>query len=133
MLKRIHHVGIVVRNLEEAYAFYRDALGLHVHKVAEVQDQGVKAALLTIGHSEIELLEPINSNGGVAKFLERRGEGMHHVCFETDDVAKELADTMAKGIAMIDEKPRKGLAGMICFLHPKATAGVLVEYAQPID
>jgi len=133
MLSKIHHIGIVVRNLEEAYAFYRDTLGLHVHKMAVVEDQGVKAALLTIGNSEIELLEPINSNGGVAKFLERRGEGLHHVCFETDDVAKELDATKAKGIELIDHAPRKGLAGMICFLHPRANHGVLVEYAQPVD
>ncbi len=131
MLKKIHHVGIVVRNLEESYAFYRDTLGLPVHKVATVEDQGVKAALLTIGNSEIELLEPINPAGGVAKFLERRGEGLHHVCFETDNVARELDATMAKGIAVIDKTPRKGLAGMICFLHPKANHGVLVEYAEP--
>ena len=133
MLKKIHHVGIVVRSLEEAYAFYRDTLGLPVHKVATVEDQGVKAALLTIGESEIELLEPINENGGVAKFLEKRGEGLHHVCFETDDVEKELADTMARDIPVIDKAPRKGLAGMICFLHPKAQHGVLIEYAQPFD
>ena len=133
MLKKIHHVGIVVRDLEEAYRFYRDTLGLHVHKTAEVKDQGVKAALLTVGHSEIELLEPIDPNGTVARFLEKRGEGMHHVCFETDDVDKELAAAKAKGIPLIDEKPRAGLAGMICFLHPKATAGVLIEYAQPVD
>jgi methylmalonyl-CoA/ethylmalonyl-CoA epimerase len=114
MLKKIHHVGIVVRDLEAAYRFYRDTLGLHVHKTAEVKDQGVKAALLTVGHSEIELLEPIDPKGTVARFLEKRGEGMHHVCFETDDVEKELA-------------------GMICFLHPRATAGVLIEYAQPVD
>jgi methylmalonyl-CoA epimerase len=131
MLKKIHHVGIVVRNLEAAYAFYRDTLGLPVHKVATVEDQGVKAALLTIGNSEIELLEPINANGGVAKFLDKRGEGIHHVCFETDNVAKELETTMARGIAVLDQAPRKGLAGMICFLHPKASHGVLVEYAQP--
>lgn len=131
MLKKIHHVGIVVRNLEQSYAFYRDTLGLPVHKVATVEDQGVKAALLTIGNSEIELLEPINANGGVAKFLERRGEGLHHVCFETDDVRRELETTVAKGIAVIDKAPRKGLAGMICFLHPKANHGVLVEYAEP--
>ncbi|MBI4518970.1 MAG: methylmalonyl-CoA epimerase [Deltaproteobacteria bacterium] len=131
MLKKIHHVGIVVRNLETAYAFYRDTLGLPVHKVATVEDQGVKAALLTIGNSEIELLEPINPDGGVAKFLARRGEGMHHVCFETDDVTRELATTMAQGIAVIDKAPRRGLAGMICFLHPKASHGVLVEYAEP--
>jgi methylmalonyl-CoA epimerase len=133
MLRKIHHVGIVVRNLEEAYAFYRDTLGLPVHKTAVVEEQGVKAALLTIGNSEIELLEPINLNGGIAKFLERRGEGLHHICFETDDVAAELAATKAKGIDLIDQTPRKGLAGMICFLHPRANHGVLVEYAQPMD
>ena len=133
MLRKIHHVGIVVRNLEEALGFYRDTLGLPVHKTAVVEDQGVKAALLTIGNSEIELLEPINANGGVAKFLERRGEGLHHICFETDDVAAELAATKAKGIEVIDQVPRKGLAGMICFLHPRANHGVLIEYAQPVD
>lgn len=131
MLKKIHHIGIVVRNLDEAYAFYRDTLGLPVHKEATVEDQGVKAALLTIGNSEIELLEPINENGGVAKFLEKRGEGLHHICFETDDVDAELEATKQKGIALIDQKPRVGLAGMICFLHPKANHGVLIEYAQP--
>jgi methylmalonyl-CoA epimerase len=131
MLRKIHHVAVVVRNLEEAFGFYRDTLGLPVHKSAVVEDQGVKAALLTIGNSEIELLEPINANGGVAKFLERRGEGLHHICFETDDVDAELAATKAKGIEVIDQVPRKGLAGMICFLHPRANHGVLIEYAQP--
>lgn len=133
MLRKIHHIGIVVRNLEEAYAFYRDTLGLPVHKMAVVNDQGVKGVSLTVGQSEIELLEPINQNGGVAKFLERRGEGLHHVCFETDNVDAELEATKAKGITLIDQQPRKGLAGMICFLHPKASHGVLVEYAQPFD
>lgn len=132
MLHKIHHVGIVVRNLDDAYKFYRDTLGLHVHKEAVVEDQGVRAALLTIGNGEIELLEPINENGGVAKFLERRGEGLHHICFETDNVAAELAATKAKGIALIDQSPRKGLAGMICFLHPKASNGVLIEYAEVV-
>jgi len=130
MLRKIHHVGIVVRKLEDAYVFYRDTLGLPVHKEAVVEDQGVRAALLTIGNSEIELLQPINANGGVAKFLERRGEGLHHICFETDDVAAELRATMAKGIEVIDKVPRQGLAGMICFLHPRANHGVLIEYAQ---
>lgn len=133
MLKKIHHIGIVVRSLDEAYKFYRDTLGLHVHAEETVEDQGVRAALLTIGNSEIELLEPINNNGGVGKFLERRGEGLHHICFETDNVEAELAATKAKGIEMIDHKPRKGLAGMICFLHPRANNGVLIEYAEPID
>ncbi|MGH9577480.1 MAG: VOC family protein, partial [Terriglobales bacterium] len=106
---------------------------LHVHKTAEVKDQGVKAALLVVGHSEIELLEPIDPSGGVAKFLARRGGGLHHICFETEDVAAELDAARAMGIQLIDQQPRRGLAGMICFLHPKAARGVLVEYAQPID
>jgi methylmalonyl-CoA/ethylmalonyl-CoA epimerase len=131
MLKKIHHVGIVVRDIEAAYAFYRDTLGLSVHKQDILPDQGVKAALLTIGSSEIELLEPIDTQSGVARFLERRGEGLHHLCFETDNVTQELDDAKAKGIAVIDQHPRPGLAGMICFLHPKSHHGVLIEYAQP--
>src|SRR6184192_140935 len=131
MLTRVHHVGLVVRRLEDGLAFWQDVLGLHVSKQATVRDQGVRAALLPIGRSEIELLEPIGADGGVAKFLERRGEGLHHVCFETPDVAAELAAARAKGLPLIDEAPRQGLAGMICFLHPKGTRGVLVEFATP--
>jgi methylmalonyl-CoA/ethylmalonyl-CoA epimerase len=131
MLTRVHHVGLVVRRLEDGLAFWRDALGLHVSKQATVPDQGVKAALLPIGRSEIELLEPIDPAGGVAKFLEKRGEGLHHVCFETPDVASELERARGAGFPLIDEKPRAGLAGTICFLHPKGTRGVLVEFATP--
>lgn len=131
MLTRIHHVGIVVRSLDEAFAFYRDALSLPVHKEAVIQDQGVRAALLTIGESEIELLEPIAPGTGVARFLEQRGEGLHHLCFETEDVNEELETAKRRGVTLIDQQPRAGLAGMICFLHPKSNHGVLVEYAQP--
>lgn len=133
MLTKIHHIGVVVPDLEQAMKFWRDLLGLHVTKSAVVQDQGVKAALLEAGGSEIELLEPINPDNGVGRFLARRGGGLHHVCFQTDNVDRELAGAKAKGIQLIDQKPRAGLAGMICFLHPKATCGVLVEYAQPMD
>ena len=132
MLQRIHHVGIVVRSIEAAYAFYRDTLSLPVHKEDIIQEQGVKAALLTIGTSEIELLEPLDYSTGVARFLERRGEGLHHLCFATDDVARELEAARAKGLPLIDHQPRRGLAGLICFLHPKASHGVLIEYAQPL-
>jgi methylmalonyl-CoA/ethylmalonyl-CoA epimerase len=131
MLKKIHHVGIVVPNLDQAMSFWRDVLGLALVKTATVQDQGVKAALLNAGESEIELLEPIVPESGVGKFLARRGGGLHHICFETEDVENELGRTRAKGIQLIDQRPRPGLAGMICFLHPNATRGVLVEYAQP--
>jgi methylmalonyl-CoA/ethylmalonyl-CoA epimerase len=131
MLKKIHHVGVVVPNLEQALALWRDLLELRLTKRQTVQDQGVKAALLQVGASEIELLEPLSPDNGVGKFLVRRGGGLHHVCFETEDVARELDGARAKGIQLIDQQPRPGLAGMICFLHPKATRGVLVEYAQP--
>jgi len=133
MLRRIHHVGVVVPNLDAGLRFWRDALGLTLTKSATIEDQGVRAALLKVGESEIELLEPLNPENGVGKFLARRGGGLHHVCFETDDIARELSAARDKGLPLIDEKPRHGLAGMICFLHPKATRGVLVEYAQPFE
>jgi methylmalonyl-CoA/ethylmalonyl-CoA epimerase len=131
MLTRVHHVGLVVRRLQDGLAFWQDTLGLRVSKQATVPDQGVKAALLPIGRSEIELLEPIDPAGGVAKFLEKRGEGLHHVCFETPEVAAELERARDTGFPLIDQKPRPGLAGTICFLHPKGTKGVLVEFATP--
>jgi methylmalonyl-CoA/ethylmalonyl-CoA epimerase len=131
MLKKIHHVGVVVPNLEQAMSLWRDLLGLRLTKSQTVQDQGVKAALLQVGESEIELLEPLSPDNGVGKFLAKRGGGLHHVCFETEDVERELDAAKAKGIQLIDQKPRPGLAGIICFLHPRATRGVLVEFAQP--
>jgi methylmalonyl-CoA/ethylmalonyl-CoA epimerase len=130
MLKKIHHVGVVVRSADEALRFYRDVLGLPVAKDAVIEDQGVRGVLLPAGESEIELLEPTREGTGVARFLER-GEGLHHVCFESDDVGAELEAAKAKGIRLIDEKPRSGLAGMIGFLHPAATHGALVEFATP--
>lgn len=133
MLKKIHHVGVVVPDLDQAMRFWRDLLGLHLTKTRTIADQGVKAALLQAGETEIELLEPLSPDNGVGKFLARRGGGLHHVCFESDDVARELDAAIAKGVQVIDRKPRPGLAGMICFLHPKATRGVLVEYAQPFE
>ena len=133
MLSKIHHVGIVVRNLEEAYGFYRNTLGLTLGKTATLEDQGVKAALLPVGESEIELLEPISPDSGVAKFLEKKGGGLHHICFETDNIEAELQGAKDKQIRLIDQTPRPGLAGTIAFLHPQACCSVLVEYAQPLD
>lgn len=133
MLQRIHHVGVVVPNLEAGLRFWCDGLGLAITKSATIEDQGVRAALLKVGESEIELLEPLSPDNGVGRFLARRGGGLHHVCFQTDDVEGELSAARAKGLPLIDEKPRRGLAGMICFLHPKAARGVLVEYAQPFE
>ena len=112
--------------------FYRDALGLAVTADRVIEDQGVRGVLLQVGGSEIELLEPTRDDTGVARFLATRGEGMHHICFESDDVDAELEGARAKGLELIDQKPREGLAGMICFLHPKSNHGVLVEFATPL-
>ena len=133
MIKKIHHVGLVVRDADEAMKFWRDTLGLEVTDDRVIEDQGVRGVLLKIGNSEVELLEPTRDDTGVARFLESRGEGMHHLCFESDDVARELQDAAAKGVELIDQAPRPGLAGMIGFLHPKSNHGVLVEFATPIE
>lgn len=132
MIRRIHHIGIVVEHLAAAFAFYRDILGLPLVEEAEIVDQGVRAALLAAGDSEIELLEPLGPATPVGRFLARRGEGLHHVCFETPDVARALADLHTRGVSMLDVKPRPGLAGQIGFLHPSACSGVLVELATPM-
>lgn len=131
MVTNIHHVGIVVRSLEASYRFWRNTLRLPLVREAEIKDQGVRAALLAAGGSEIELLEPVAPDSGVARFLAKRGEGLHHLCFQTADVGGELAALKGKGIPLIDAAPRPGLAGRIAFLSPKGCDGVLVELATP--
>ena len=133
MFSGIHHVAVVVRSVDEALGFYRDVLGLPVGTRATVSDQGVHAALLPVGRDEIELLEPTNPAGGVARFLDKKGEGIHHLCVETSDVTAALARAKTAGLPLIDQAPRQGLAGTIGFLHPGACHGVLVELAQPAE
>jgi len=113
--------------------FWRDVLGLRLHTLRTMDDQGVKAALLAIGDSEIELLEPVVDDNGVARYLQRKGEGLHHICFEVDDIEASLEDLKARGTEMIDHQTRIGLAGRICFLHPNAMRGTLVELCQPLE
>lgn len=132
MVRRIHHIGIVVEKLTRAYGFYRDTLGLPLLREVEIKDQGIRAALLGARESEIELIEPVEKGTGVARFLEKRGEGLHHLCFETEDVGASLRRLKASGVALIDETPREGLTGRVGFLHPRACAGVLVELATPL-
>ena len=132
MIKKLHHVGVVVHDIDQALLFYRDTLGLHVHKRETIEEQGVTAALLTLGDSEIELLQPVVADTGIARYLERKGEGLHHICFEVDDVDRDLDDLKAKQVELIDQQPRIGIAGRICFLHPSAMGGTLVELAEPI-
>lgn len=131
MIRRVHHIGIVVRRLADAYPFYRDTLGLPLLREAELPDQAVRAALFDAGESEIELLEPIDARSGVGRFLERRGGGLHHVCFDVENVEHALGDLARRQVALIDRVPRDGLAGRIGFVHPSACAGVLVELVTP--
>src|SRR6266542_5757006 len=126
MVKKIHHVGIAVESLAKAYTFWRGALGLPLVREAEIADQGVRAALLAAGDSEIELLEPTRGDTGVARFLAKHGEGLHHVCFETPNVDADLGALKAQNVALLDQVPRPGLAGRIAFLNPAACGGVLV-------
>ncbi|MDP9236404.1 MAG: methylmalonyl-CoA epimerase [Chloroflexota bacterium] len=133
MIKKVHHVGVVVRDMEQAMRFYRDTLGLPIRKQQPIPDQGVEAALLTLGDSEIELLQPTRSDTGIARYLERKGEGLHHICFEVDDVQRDLELLKTRGTEMIDQQTRIGIAGRICFLHPNAMDGTLVELCQRLD
>ena len=132
MIRKVHHVGIVVRDMEQALRFYRDTLGLRIHKHEPIVEQGVDAALLRLGDSEIELLQPTQPETGIARYLERKGEGLHHICFEVDDVERDLSVLKEKQVEMIDQMTRIGLAGRICFLHPNAMDGALVELCEPI-
>jgi methylmalonyl-CoA/ethylmalonyl-CoA epimerase len=131
VITRVHHVAMAVRELDGALAFWRDTLGLPLRQAAEVPEQRVRAALLGCGPCEIELVAPTAPDTGVARFLERRGEALHHVCFESDDVEREVRRFVGTGVDMIDGKPRPGLAGQIAFVHPRACAGLLVEIATP--
>lgn len=130
MIKKIDHIGIAVSSIEEAVQAYEGALGLELTDVEEVSEQAVRVAFLPVGDSELELVEPLTAEGGVAKFLEKRGEGIHHICFEVDDIEVALQDLAAKGIRLIDEQPRQGVHGRVAFLHPKSAHGVLIELIE---
>ena len=133
MIKKVHHVAVVVNNLNEALEIYENLFGVKAEKIETVPEQGVRAALLPmVEGGEIELLEPIDPQSGVAKFLEKRGEGIHHICLEVDNVDEELKSLDEKGVTLIDKEPRNGLAGRIAFLHPKSVKGALIELAQEV-
>ena len=128
---KIHHVGIAVRSLEEAAKRFGGLLGLERGDQYDLPEFGVKALFLPVGEGNLELLEPMGAGSTVASFLEKRGEGMHHICFEVEDIEKSLADFAAQGAKLIDEKPRRGAGGhLVAFVHPKSTHGVLVELKQ---
>lgn len=130
--KKINHIGIAVRNIETSSAFYRDVLGMAFEGTEEVAEQKVRVAFFNVGDSRIELLEPTTPDSPVAKFLESKGEGIHHIAYEVDDLDAALARFKKEGVRLIDESPRDGAHGTrIAFLHPKASGGVLTELCEP--
>jgi methylmalonyl-CoA/ethylmalonyl-CoA epimerase len=128
MIKRIDHIAIVVEDIDAALIFWRDALGLELTHVEDVPEQQSAVAFLPTGDSEIELVKPTCDTSGVARYLHKRGPGMHHICFEVEDIEHTLAVLKGKGVRLIDETPRIGTGGKkIAFVHPESTHGVLVE------
>ena len=131
MVKKVDHIGIAVKSIDETLKFYKEVLGLQLEGVEVVEEQKVKVAFLPIGDTEIELLESTDPEGPVAKFIEKKGEGIQHIAFRVENIEKALEQMREKGIRLIDEKPRYGAGGAkIAFLHPKSTYGVLVELCE---
>ncbi|MBN1339861.1 MAG: methylmalonyl-CoA epimerase [Bacteroidales bacterium] len=125
----IEHIGIAVKSLDEAIPFYEDVLGLHCYSIEEVKEQKVRTAFFKVGDTKIELLEPTDPDSPVAGFIEKRGEGLHHIAFAVDHVLAALSGAEENGVRLIDREPRNGAEGLkIGFLHPKSTFGVLMEF-----
>lgn len=128
-LTHIEHIGIAVKSLEQAIPFYEKVFGLRCYNIEEVADQRVRTAFFMLGQTKIELLESTDPEGPVGRFIEKKGEGVHHIAFAVKDVGRALEEAGAHGIRMIDSQPRKGAEGLsIGFLHPKSTFGVLTEF-----
>ena len=131
-MMQIDHIGIATNSIDEAVRFYRDALQLEVEEVEEVAEQKVRVAMLPVGESRIELLEPTSGDSPISKFLEKRGPGIHHIAVRVKDIKAALQSLKSKGARLIDEEPRNGAAGcLVAFVHPSSTGGVLIELVQP--
>jgi methylmalonyl-CoA/ethylmalonyl-CoA epimerase len=130
-ITHIEHIGIAVKSLEESIAYYEGVLGFKCYAVEEVKEQRVKTAFFMVGQTKLELLESTDPEGPVGKFLEKKGEGVHHIAYATQNLEDALVQMEEKGVALIDKKPRKGAEGLdIAFLHPKSTHGVLTELCE---
>jgi methylmalonyl-CoA epimerase len=130
---RIDHIGIVVRDLQEALKVYEEALGLPLKEIAEVPDQKVRVAFLPVGESNVELVQPTTEDTGIYKFLANHGEGIHHICIGVKDIEAALAQLQDCGVALIDHEPRPGAHGRVAFIHPKGAHGVLIELVEQGD
>ncbi len=130
-ITKINHVALAVNDIDKSLAFWRDALGLELDELREVPAEAAQIAFLPVGGSKIELVRPTRDDSGLAKYLAKRGEGMHHLCLETDDIEAMLAQLREKGVRLINESPRRGADGKLyAFIHPESTGGVLVELYQ---
>ena len=129
-LGRVHHVAVVVADLEQSLEFYRDTLGLELETIQPIPADRVRIAFLPLGETKIELVSPTDDTTGVARFLASKGEGFHHVCFEVPDLAAALTRLGIQGIELIDSAPRRGAEGPVAFLHPRSCHGVLVELIE---
>jgi len=130
-ISHIEHIGIAVKNLEESIAYYQNILGLKCYAVEEVKDQKVKTAFFMVGKTKIELLESTDPEGPIGKFIEKRGEGIHHLAYAVNGIENAITELEGKGVQMIDKTPRKGAEGLhIAFLHPKSSGGVLTEICE---
>jgi len=131
MLKKINHIAIAVNNIEEAAKFYQEVMGLTLSGVEVVTAQKTRVGFFKIGESNIELVQPAEPDSPLTKFLETKGQGIHHICFEVDDVEAEVKSFLEKGATMIDQKPRPGAHGTkVAFVHPKSSNGVLIELCE---
>ena len=130
-ISHIEHIGIAVENLTESIKYYEKVLGMSCYSIEEVEDQKVKTAFFQVGNTKIELLESTDADGPIGKFIEKRGQGIHHMAFAVNNIEKSLEEVEEKGIRLIDKTPRKGAEGLdIAFLHPKSTFGVLTEFCE---
>ena len=129
-LGKVHHVALIVRSIEDALGLWRDLLGLELETVMDIPGDRVRIAFLAVGESKVELVEPTDDTTGVARFLESKGEGFHHVCFEVPDLAAALERLASDGLELIDPAPRRGAEGPVAFIHPRSCHGVLVELIE---
>jgi len=130
-ISHIEHIGIAVKSIDEAIKYYEQVLGLKCYNIEEVKDQKVKTAFFKVGQTKIELLESTDPEGPIGKFLEKKGEGIHHIAFAVKGIEDQLKQSESKGVQLIDKAPRKGAEGLdIAFLHPKSTFGVLTEFCE---
>lgn len=131
LFKKINHIGIAVKKLEDSLPIFQDILGMKCANIEEVADQKVKVACLPIGESKIELLESTSPEGSITRFIEKKDEGIHHIAFEVDNIKAVLEDFKKKGVQLIDQEPRYGAGGIrIAFLHPRSTNGILIELCE---